>query len=193
MTALKILFDTNTFIACEDVSAERLHTNARPATALKELALRHSSDLFLLAETEEDIREDPNVAQREATLLKWRQWKHLSRIRPRGDLLGRARYREPLSRNDRVDLAMLGALDNNAVDILVTEDRKLRNHADAAGLGTQTFSILGAIEYLKKLFGEPVVLPSVYQRSAYEISVDDTLFESLREDYDDFDELRGPL
>jgi L-amino acid N-acyltransferase YncA/predicted RNA-binding protein with PUA-like domain len=187
VTRLKILFDTNAFYACEDVSAQRQHANAKVATDLKELAQRHGSDLFLHSVTESDIRATSNVGLREATLLKWRQWNRLASVRHRGDLLGRAGYVEPLSRNDTVDLAMLAALDNNAVDLLVTEDKRLRDHAEAAGLGPRTFSIVGAIEYLKKLFGEPVVLPTVHRRLAYEISREDSVFESLREDYPEFD------
>lgn len=82
---------------------------------------------------------------------------------------------------------MLAALDNNAAEILVTEDRRLRNHAESAGFGGRTFSILGATEHLKKIFDEPVVLPTVFERSAYEISVEDSMFESLRESYQGFD------
>lgn len=188
MTRLKILFDTNAFYACEDLNVRRQHANARIATDLKELSLRHGCELFLHSDTESDIRATPNAALREATLLKWRQWKHLASIRPRGDLVARASYSTPLSRNDTVDLAMIAALDNNAVDLLVTEDRRLRDHAEAADLGTRTLSILGAIEYLKKLFGEPVELPTVHRRLAYELGVEDPVFESLREDYADFDE-----
>jgi L-amino acid N-acyltransferase YncA len=188
VTALKILFDTNTFYACEDVSAQRQHANAQIATDLKELALRHESELFLLPETESDIRATSNTALRDATLLKWRQWRHLSSINPRAVLLEKAGYVQPISRNDAVDLAMLAALDNNAVDLLVTEDRRLRNHAERAGLGPRTLSIVGAIEYLRKLFGEPVVLPTVSRRLAYAVSVEDSLFNTLREDYDEFDD-----
>jgi hypothetical protein len=188
MTALKILFDTNAFYACEDISAGRQHANARIATELKELALRHGSELFLTPETESDIGATSNEALREATLLKWRQWKHLSSIHARENLLQRANYVEPLGRNDAVDFAMLAALDNNAVDLLVTEDRRLRGHAESAGLGPRTYSILGAIEYLKRLFGEPVVLPTVRRRQAYEIAVEDPLFDSLRADYEGFDD-----
>ena len=54
MTDLKILFDTNAFYACEDISAGRQHANARIATELKELALRHGSELFLIPETESE-------------------------------------------------------------------------------------------------------------------------------------------
>ena len=92
-----------------------------------------------------------------------------------------------MSGNDSVDLEMLGALDNHAVDLLVTEDRRLRDHADAAGLGPQTLSILGAVEYLKRLFGESVALPTVHARMAYQLSVEDPIFETLREGYNDFD------
>ena len=67
MTRLNILFDTNAFYACEDVSAQRQHANAIIATDLKELALRHGSALFLHPETESDIRgaAGGDAAQRE--------------------------------------------------------------------------------------------------------------------------------
>ncbi|MHB1209872.1 MAG: GNAT family N-acetyltransferase [Acidimicrobiales bacterium] len=86
-----------------------------------------------------------------------------------------------------MDFEMLSALDNHAVDLLVTEDGRLRDHADAADLGSQTLSILGAVEYLKRLFGQPVALPTVHARQAYVLSSDDPIFETLREGYDDFD------
>jgi predicted RNA-binding protein with PUA-like domain/L-amino acid N-acyltransferase YncA len=188
MTAPKILFDTNAFYACEDVRVGRQHANSVIATDLKDLAQRQGCELFLHPATERDINRAGSVELRRATLLKYHQWRRLARIRHRQDLLHRAGYTEPLSSNDSVDLEMLAALDNNAVDLLVTEDRPLRDHAEKAGLGGQTLSILGTIEYLKRLFGQPVELPTVHRRAAYEISLDDPLFNSLREGYPDFED-----
>jgi hypothetical protein len=184
VTALKILFDTNAFYACEDVRVGHQHANARIATTLKDLAQSKGCELFLHTATERDIRNTPSKELVAATIIKFQQWRRLAQIRHRADLMARAGYVEPLSGNDSVDLEMLAALDNHAVDLLVTEDRGLRDHADAAGLGPQTLSILGAVEYLKRLFGQPVVLPTVHARRAYELSVEDPIFETLREDYD---------
>ena len=184
---LKILFDTNAFYACEDVRVGHQHVNAGIATTLKDLAQGRGCELFLHAATERDIRNTSSRELATATLIKFRQWRRLAPSRHRTDLVSRAGYSEPLSRNDSVDLEMLGALDNHAVDLLVTEDRGLRDHADAAGLGSQTLSILGAVEYLKSLFGQPVALPAVQARQAYELSMEDPIFESLCDNYDDFD------
>ena len=188
MAGLKILFDTNAFYACEDIHVGRQHANAAVATELKELALRHDCELFLHPATESDIRRTTNEALMAATLLKFRQWKRLASIRYRSDLAARAAYRAPLNSNDEVDLAMLGALDNRAVDLLITEDTRLRDHAEYASLGAQTMSLLGAVEYLKRLFGQPIYLPDVHPRMSYELNTEDPLFDSLRLDYAGFDQ-----
>ncbi len=188
MSELKLLFDTNAFYACEDVHVGRQHANADLATALKELALRHGCGLYLHPATEVDIRRTQNESLKRATLLKFRQWRQLAPIRHRSGLIERAGYREPLSSNDQVDLAMLGALDNQAVDLLITEDRRLREHAEQAGLGEQTLSLLAALDYLKQQFGQPALLPTVQGRSSYALSVEDPIFATLRDDYPEFNE-----
>jgi L-amino acid N-acyltransferase YncA len=117
-----------------------------------------------------------------------RQWKQLAPPYERPELRAEAGYIPPLSDNDAVDLQMLAGLDTNAIDLLITEDKDLRRHAVKAGLAERVLSIRGGIEYLERLFGEPVVLPTVERRYAYELSVTDAIFDSLREDYDGFND-----
>jgi hypothetical protein len=186
VTGFKILFDSNAFYACEDISPLRQHQNAHIATRLKELALGFGCELFLSPATKRDIDRAPSSELRAATHLKRRQWKMLADPHRRVDLRERADYRLPLSDRDAVDLEMIAALDSNAVDFLITEDRRLREHAAAAGHGQKVLSLLAAIEYLQRLIGEPVALPTLEKKRTYEISVDDHIFDSVRADYSSF-------
>ena len=118
-----------------------MHANAEIATRLKELAQSSGVELFLHPAITRDLKRTNNVKLIEASLLKMRQWKHLSPPHARPELGAVAGYHPPLSDNDAVDLLMLSAVDASAVDILVTEDKKLRRHAVSAGLGDQALSI----------------------------------------------------
>ncbi len=188
MTGFKMLFDSNVFYACEDINPRHQHVNAKLATRLKELAIEFDCELFLSPATKRDIDRAPSPQLREATHLKRRQWKTLAEPHRRNDLRERANYALPMSERDAVDLEMIAALDSSAVDYLITEDAALRTHAESAGLGQKVLSLLAAIEYLQRLIGEPVVLPTLERRVAYEISIDDPIFESLRTDYPPFDQ-----
>ncbi len=187
MSGLKLLFDTNVFYACEDISPTRLHVNAELATRLKQLALQSNCELFLHPATKSDIGNTESIPMRQASLLKMRQWRLLAPFDARSGLAKEAGYATPLSPNDEVDLQMLASLDNNATDFLITEDRRLRNHVVRAGLGDRALSILGGIEYLERFLGESTVLPTVEERVGYQLSVDDPFFDSLKLDYAPFE------
>ncbi len=187
MTALTLLFDTNAFYALEDVSAHRQHSDAAQATRLKELAQKQGCRMVLHPSTRDDINATNNERLRQASTLKMRQWDILGRPNERTTLAAEAGYVEPLSRNDSVDLGMLAALDTAAADILITQDRKLRGHAAQLGYGDRALTIQAGIEYLERLAGTQFSYPTVEQRKAYEISIEDPIFASLRADYGDFD------
>ena len=187
MTDLKLLFDTNAFIACEDISRVHLHANAEVATRLRELAEANGCDLFLHRATRDDLDRSKNRALVTASRLKMRQWKILDDPYARNGLAEQAGYTPPLSANDSVDLQMLTTLDANAVDLLITEDKALRKHATKAGFAERVLSLQGGVEYLERLFSEPVQLPTVERRVAHTLNRDDPTFDTLREDYADFD------
>lgn len=186
MTDLKLLFDTNAFIACEDISPTYLHANAVVATRLRELAEANGCDLFLHGGTRDDLDRSKDKALVTASRLKMRQWKILDDPYARPGLLQQAGYTPPLSPNDLVDLQMLTALDSNAVDLLITEDKRLRKHATTAGFAERVLSLQGGVEYLERLFSEPVHLPTVERRVAHTLNRDDPIFDTLRDDYADF-------
>ncbi len=82
---------------------------------------------------------------------------------------------------------------------MVTEDRGLLRRAARAGLEMRAIRLLGSIDYLKQLFGELVTPPAVESVLAYEISPDEEILSSVRDEYTTagdsfdawFDKVRG--
>lgn len=84
---------------------------------------------------------------------------------------------------------MLAAVWVGAVDFLVTQDRKLRRRGIRAGLGDRVLSILEAAAFLERLVpraSNPP--PAVVAMRTYNLNPNDPIFETLRQDYSDFDE-----
>ncbi len=188
MTPLKLLFDTNVFYACVDISPGRQHRDAAQATRLMELVNDHGCEAWLTAATRRDIDRARSPELRRASHLRMRQWKTLEPLTVRQDLIDEAGYQTPMSPNDTVDAHMLAALDTAAVDFLITQDRALRQRAANTDFGDRAMTIQGGIELLERLFDEPVRFPTVRPCRAYELPSSDPIFESLRAGYTRFDD-----
>lgn len=188
MRPLTLLFDTNLFIACEDIRPDSQHPDAVQATELKRVALAGDHRLVLLPATRRDILQDQDLGRRNASLLKMYQWAQLESPYLRPDLAECAGYPSPLSPNDTVDLEMLAAIDCDAADFLVTQDRDLRSRAAQLDLNDRVLSLRAAIEYLRRLRGDRLELPAVCEVPAYTLATTDPIFDSLRAEYQDFDD-----
>lgn len=184
---LKLLFDTNVFYASVDISPGRQHHDAAEATRLLELLSRHGGEAWLTPATLRDIDRTNNPELKRASRQLMRQWRTLALLPPSPALLEKAQYERPLGDNDDVDAHMLAALDADAVDFLITQDRALRRHAACAGLGRRTMTIRDGIEQLERSLGEPVQFPAVRECAAYALAANDPLFESLRASDSGFD------
>ena len=176
----KLLFDTNVFYACVDISPRRQHSDSAAATRLLETLNRCGGEAWLTPATRRDIDRTNSRELRRASNLRMRQWPTLDPLTVPPRLLDEARYQQPLRDNDEVDAHMLAALDAEAVDFLITQDRALRRHADYAGLGDRTMTIQDGIEVLERLLGEPTQFPTVRPCPAYRLPASDPLFESFR-------------
>jgi len=188
MRPLRLLFDSNVFFACVDISKDRRHKDAEEATRLVELANKLGCEVVLSPATKSDIDHARSKKLREASTLLMRQWPTLKPVPVPTSLRSRAGYGAPLVANDDIDLQMLAALDMNAVDFLVTQDKALRLHAAQAGFINQVASIRGAIEHLEQLLGESAWFPTIAEKKGYQVDLADPIFESLRADYAGFDD-----
>lgn len=186
---MKLLIDTNIVIAVEDIDEARVHVNADRATALLGLAAGAGHELWISKATHDDLSRARTEELRHARQLQLRRYRTLERIVPGDDFTGRAGYSVTrLSPNDTADLEMLAALDRGAVDLLVTEDGRLRGHADQVGLGSSALSIADAHALITdRSAREHLDRPTVSETVAYAVDSSDPIFGSLRDDYGDHD------
>jgi len=95
----------------------------------------------------------------------------------------------PKTENDEIDNQLLCEVFSGRADILITEDRRMRNKAQALGLSNRVFSINAFIE--KATSENPALVSykalSVKKEYIGDIDVNNVFFNSLRENYDRFD------
>lgn len=183
MSTFKLLIDTHVVIGLEDPQP------VQAALAdLVRLSSEHSVGLFVDGATYADVERDRDAARRAVTLSKLAKFQklHGAPIPDEAQLIARF---GPINRpNDRSDIRLLVALEARAVDFLVSQDAGLHRRAEKAGLGDSVLTIEEALEWLKQTFtAKDVALPHVVERKAYELRLDDPIFESIRADYVGFD------
>ena len=91
--------------------------------------------------------------------------------------------------NDRIDSVLLNEVYVERVDILITEDRKIHRKAEELSIQDKVFTI---DSFLEKTFAEHPELVNykvlnVQKLKFGKINLDDSFFDSLKEDYVDFD------
>jgi hypothetical protein len=117
MSGRKLLIDTNVFIGLED---ER---EVPPDFAtLQQLCAQHGVRIFIHERAAEDIGRDRDTKRRAISLSKIRKFEQLKGVSqpPKAEL--EAKFGTMPKANDEVDVALLYALDINAVDFLITQD-----------------------------------------------------------------------
>lgn len=180
------VIDSNVFITLEPLIYS-------PATEPFSLAARfvrgvqsHGHRVAVHARTRDDLLRDPDLARRDHRLRVLEKYVVLEGVPVSERLVGAFTGSE----NDAVDGAIASSLDANAADFLVTEDRRLRNRivSLARDLEERVFSLALAVELLDVLYPEPGRPPPRVERmKCYQLSLSDSIFGSIREDYEGFD------
>lgn len=183
MAGSRLLLDTNIFIALEDPKIVPTHV-----AALAQKASLHGLSLFLDEACVEDIKRDRNPERRATTLSKLSKFPLLADVAHRSLETQIARFGQARDNNDRCDALLLDTLELGVVDFLVTEDAGIHRRAEKAGLRGRVLTVQEALTWVQRTY-EPkeFSLPYIVAHKAHQISLDDPLFESLREDYPGFD------
>lgn len=94
----------------------------------------------------------------------------------------------PKSENDEIDNQLLCEIYCGRADILITEDRRMRNKAIALGIADKVYSINAFIEKATSENPELVNYKALSVRKEYigNIDVTNVFFDSLRDSYDGF-------
>lgn len=95
----------------------------------------------------------------------------------------------PKTVNDEIDNQLLYETYIRKADILITEDRRMRNKAEALGIANRVFSINSFISKVSSENPSLITYKALSVRKVYFGSIDlrDSFFDSLRESYDKFD------
>ena len=179
---MKILLDTNVAIKLEDP------TPVDPqAASLAQLCQKHNLTLHVSDANYADINRDSDNARRRLTHSKLEKYVRLRdvAIESESDLI--SRFGSIRNENDRCDLQLLGILEKNAVDLLISEDKELIRRAERGNLGGKVLGVADAVDFIRRTCeSHTVELPYIEEVPAYQIDVVDVFFDSLREDYPGF-------
>ncbi len=183
---MRILLDTNIIIPLED-SSRALHASfgdfVRLANIHKHTLLVHPSSL-------DDIERDPDEERQKISLSRFRKYTLLTPPPEPPSEEELTTYDLTQSNdNDRVDNEILFSIYRDAANILITEDRGLHKKAGRLGVSGRVHYLQQAVAFLKRIHASiPVSLPNIEELALYQIDVALPFFDSLREDYPEFDD-----
>ncbi|MBO0843882.1 MAG: GNAT family N-acetyltransferase [Nocardioides sp.] len=184
---LRLLLDSNVVIAVEPYSGV-LEPGMRSGAKLLRLANEQGQLLCVTVATRDDLLEAKDPAQRAQRLAELEKFHILEEVPIPDALTARVGNSVP-GTNDHRDLRIIAALHAGAATHLVTDDYKLRRRAERAGLAERVMTLEEAVALLAQF--EPAETPPpprVSKPATYTLRTDDPIFDSLRADYDEFDD-----
>jgi len=185
---MKFLIDTNIFIPLEPGAYADLEAGTPAAIEFARLASETGNQLYVHPVTRVDIRRDVDDVRRKVREILFKKYPRLPNPPPISSSLEQVLGRADPQTNDWVDNHLIAALEVDAVDFLVTEDRSLRKKARRLGLEDRVATVAEALSILRDLYDiAPMPPPAVQAVKAHALNEADPIFRSFREDYPDFD------
>ncbi len=181
---MKALLDTNIIVhreACQVVSQD-IGTLYRWLDRGKYTKCIHS-------ETIKEFNKNPNKETVKLFNVKLGSYEVIEIPSPMDNKVIEVSARIDTTENDKVDTILLNEVFVGRVDILITEDKKIRKKAKELGIEGKVFNIDG---FLEKTFAEHPDLVdykvlNVKKTKFGNLSLKDPFFDSLKEDYVGFD------
>lgn len=181
---MKALLDTNIIIHREAnrIVSQDIGTLYRWLDRGKYIKCIHSA-------TVEEVKKNPNKETVALFLVKLESYEVIEIPSPLQDEVKAVSKQFDTTNNDKVDTILLNEAFVGRVDILITEDKKIHRKAFDLGIQDKVFTI---DSFLEKTFAEHPELVNYkvlnVQKSRFgKIDLNDTFFNSLKEDYAGFD------
>lgn len=185
---MNLLIDTNIVIPLEPSSIDDLSVNTDLAIEFHNLCNRSGNTVCVHPSIYEDLKRDENIQRAELRKTLIKRY-HMLDSPPDINLLEKELVGSPeMGSNDWVDNCFLAAIKADAVDFFITEDKAIHKKANRLNIASQVLKLNDAIQMLQDLFDTiPAAPPLVSTVPAYTMNLNDPIFNSLREDYPDFD------
>jgi GNAT superfamily N-acetyltransferase len=187
-STMRFLLDTNVVIALEPTAPDAVEAGTAGALAFAKLASEGKHELAIHPAIQADFERDPRQARRDLRQLLSGRYALLTDpphvAAELAELLG-----DPVAgSNDWVDNQLLAALADDRIDVLVTEDQGIHRKARRLGLDDRVLVVSDATNALRALFDTaPTPPPHVELVRGHKLDRGDSIFESFRADYPDFD------
>lgn len=182
---MDVLIDTNIFIHREDddVVPEPLRELERSLKKADHSILVHPLSV-------REIRNDDKEERRRKAESRVETYVELSYPPSPSD--SSTEFRQAVEKadtfNEQVDNNLLYAVLEDAVDFLVTEDREMHSKALDLGIEDRVFGIEEGRDFFQN-DRSPVSGPVAIERTSFgELDLEDSIFDSLKEEYDGFTE-----
>jgi predicted nucleic acid-binding protein len=188
---MRILIDTNIFIYRENyhIIPSNLQSLLKTLNDLVVQILVHPLSVH-------EIEKDRNHERREITLSKIKTYSILDNPPSlEVDQQFLTIVGQTNNAHELVDNNLLYCVYKNAVDFLITEDRGIHRKSDRLGISDRVFDIDEALEYFKKQLSVEKVPkpPALKYVPVYNLDISDSIFTSLKEEYDEFLDLREKI
>lgn len=185
---MRFLLDTNVVIALEPTAPDAVEPGTAGALDFAHLAAEGRHELTVHPAIEADYNRDPRQGRRELRRLLSGRYTTLDDPPPVSPGLI-AFLGEPVAgSNDWVDNQLLAALEDDRVDVLVSEDQGIHRKARRLALSDRVLTVADAATALRALFDHaPIPPPHVELVRGHQLDKGDPIFDSFRADYDDFD------
>lgn len=136
-----------------------------------------------------EVKKNPNKETVDLFLVKLESYEVIDIPSPLQDEVKKVSDQLDTTNNDKVDTVLLNEVFIGRVDILITEDKKIHKKALELGIQDKVFTI---DSFLEKTFAEHPELVNykvlnVQKLKFGKIDLNDTFFDSLKEDYVGFD------
>ena len=183
---MRILIDTNIFIYREDDQplSEDLQRLLRILNEVNVTILIHPLSI-------KELKKDKNEQRRITILSKIETYPVLKKPPQHKrdtdyiNLIGREK-----NTNDEIDNTILYTVYHDAVDFLITEDKGIHKKAKELKISDRIFLIQDALEFFTEYTRKkPIPAPPALKKDyVYNLDANDPIFNSLRDEYEGFDQ-----
>ncbi len=180
---MRILIDTNVLISREDPKLLKADLQ-RLLRLLNEN--RHS--VYLHPAAIDDINKDRDTIRKEIMLSKIKSYPILSPAPVPDEIflvkIGKNGIKAAITNDNK----MLYAIYRNAIDIFITEDKEILNNAVKLNIENNVMDISTALTYFENIHcKKPISHVIIHEEPAYNVNINDKIFDTLKEDYSEFD------
>jgi N-acetylglutamate synthase-like GNAT family acetyltransferase len=184
---MNFLLDTNIIIPLEPTGKVDLEINTALAIKFHNLAFKSKSKLFVHPFILEDLQRDKVEERKELRKTLINKYQLLESPPPVSILDSKIIGTPENGTNSWVDNNLLASLKGDLIDYLVTEDIGIHKKAKRLNLDSRVLLLADAVILIKDFFDTtPLPPPTVTNKYIYEIDENDSIFNSLKDDYKDF-------